>query len=141
MIFLVDCAGLFLPEQDRSFPGEHHAGAIFNRLSLHSGLFPQVAGVFGPCVAGGAYVPGLSDFAPMVSGRSSMFLGGPKLTQAAVGEQIGEQELGGAKVHSEVSGVGDMEVASDEACLDAIRTYLSYLPTNHREMPPLAPSW
>ncbi|MEW6776032.1 MAG: acyl-CoA carboxylase subunit beta [Bdellovibrionota bacterium] len=136
VIFLVDCAGLFLPEQDQSFPDKEHAGGIFYRMSQNSGLFPQVAGVFGPCVAGGAYVPGLADFAPMVAGRASLFLGGPKLTQAAVGEQIGEQELGGAKVHCEVSGIGDMEVESDQACLDSIRRFLSYLPTNFREAPP-----
>ncbi|MCW5830453.1 MAG: acyl-CoA carboxylase subunit beta [Deltaproteobacteria bacterium] len=130
-VFLVDCAGAFLPEQDHVFPDHNHAGDIFNRMSLYSGIFPQVAGVFGPCVAGGGYVPGLADFSPFVKGRSSAFLAGPKLAKAAVGEEISEQDLGGSKVHCELSGVGDLEVESDEACIEAIRKFLSYLPTNH----------
>ncbi len=129
-IFLVDCAGAFLPEQDQVFPDHNHAGDIFNRMSLYSGIFPQVAGVFGPCVAGGGYVPGLADFAPFVKERSSAFLAGPKLAKAAVGEEISEQDLGGSKVHCEISGVGDLEIESDEACIGSIRKFLSYLPTN-----------
>lgn len=138
IVFLVDCAGAFLPEQEDVFPDKDHAGGIFNRMSLNSGLFPQVAGVFGPCVAGGAYIPGLADFVPMVKERSSFFLGGPKLAKAAVGEEIGEQELGGSKVHCEISGQGDIELESDEACIDAIRRFLSYIPTNFEQAPPEA---
>ncbi len=135
-VFLVDCAGAFLPEQDSVFPDHNHAGDIFNRMALYSGIFPQVGGVFGPCVAGGGYVPGLADFAPFVKERASAFLAGPKLAKAAVGEEISEQDLGGSKIHCEVSGVGDMELESDEACIEAIRRFLSYLPTNHRQPAP-----
>ncbi len=135
-VFLVDCAGAFLPEQDQVFPDHNHAGDIFNRMALYSGIFPQVAGVFGPCVAGGGYVPGLADFALFVKERSSAFLAGPKLAKAAVGEDISEQGLGGSRIHCEVSGVGDLEVESDEACIAAIRKFLSYLPTNFTKPAP-----
>src|SRR5690606_38364993 len=89
--------------------------------------------------AGTAYIPGLADFVPMVKGTSSMALGGPYLVKAAVGEDVSEQELGGSKVHCEVSGVADLEVEDDAACMAAIRTYLSFLPAHCEEPPPVRP--
>jgi acetyl-CoA carboxylase carboxyltransferase component len=92
----------------------------------------------GPCAAGTAYIPGLADFVPMVRGRGSMALAGPHLVRAAVGEDVTQEELGGSRVHCRKSGVGDLEVESDEACIDAIKSYLSYFPQHCEEPPPVA---
>jgi acetyl-CoA carboxylase carboxyltransferase component len=114
-------------------------GALFREQIVMSGVVPQVAAMVGPGAAGTAYIPGLADFVPMVKGNSSMALGGPYLVKAAVGEDISEEELGGSKVHCEVSGVGDLELADDPACMDAIRTYLSFMPSHCEEAPPVVP--
>ena len=82
-----------------------------------SGVIPQVAALMGPCAAGTAYIPGLADFVPMVKGRGSMALAGPHLTKAVTGEDVTQEELGGSKVHTKISGVGDLEVKSDEECI------------------------
>ena len=111
-------------------------GALFREQVILSGVVPQVAAMVGPGAAGTAYIPGLADFVPMVKGTSSMALGGPYLVKAAVGEDISEEELGGSKVHCEISGVADLEVADDPACMDAIRSYLSFLPGHCEEPPP-----
>jgi methylmalonyl-CoA decarboxylase subunit alpha len=136
LVILVDSASAYLPEQEDVHSGFRHGGRIFHYLANHSGLFPQVAAMFGWSVAGGAYLPGLADFVPMVKGNSAMFLAGPKLVEAAIGEQISVEDLGGARVHCRQSGVGDLECDGEQACLDAIKRFLSYLPTNHREAPP-----
>ena len=94
----------------------------------------------GPCAAGTAYIPGLADFVPMVRGRGSMALAGPHLVRAAVGEDVTQEELGGSRVHCRKSGVGDLEVESDQACITAIKQYLSYFPLNCEEPPPVRPS-
>ncbi len=91
----------------------------------------------GPCAAGTAYIPGLADFVPMVKGRGSMALAGPHLTKAVTGEDVTQEELGGSRVHTRVSGVGDLEVDSDEDCIAAIKDYLSYMPQNCEQAPPL----
>jgi acetyl-CoA carboxylase carboxyltransferase component len=101
-----------------------------------SGVIPQVAALMGPCAAGTAYIPGLADFVPMVKGRGSMALAGPHLVRAAIGEDVTQEELGGSRVHCRKSGVGDIEVASDEECVDAIKAYLSYFPAHCEEPPP-----
>ncbi len=93
----------------------------------------------GPCAAGTAYIPGLADFVPMVKGRGSMALAGPHLVRAAVGEDVTQEQLGGSRVHCRTSGVGDLEVADDEACIAAIRTYLGFFPSHCEQPPPLAP--
>ncbi len=95
-----------------------------------SGVIPQVAALMGPCAAGTAYIPGLADFVPMVKGRGSMALAGPHLVRAAVGEDVTQEELGGSRVHCRKSGVGDMEVADDEECIERIKQYLSSCPQN-----------
>jgi acetyl-CoA carboxylase carboxyltransferase component len=114
-------------------------GALFREQVILSGVVPQVAAMVGPGAAGTAYIPGLADFVPMVKGTSSMALGGPYLVKAAVGEDVSEEELGGSKVHCEISGVADLEVADDPACMQAIRTYLSFLPSHCEEPPPRRP--
>jgi acetyl-CoA carboxylase carboxyltransferase component len=136
LVILVDSASAYLPEQEEVHSGFRHGGRVFHYLANNSGLFPQVAAVFGQSVAGGAYIPGLADFVPMVAGSSAMFLAGPKLVQAAVGETVSAEELGGAKMHCRVSGVGDLECASEADALGSVRRFLSYLPTNHEGRAP-----
>ncbi len=115
-------------------------GYLFREQSVMSGVIPQVAAMVGPGAAGTAYIPGLADFVPMVKGTSSMALGGPYLVRAAVGEDITEEELGGSKIHCEISGVGDLEVPDDKACMEAIRKYLAYFPSHCEEAPPVVPN-
>ena len=137
MIWLIDSAGARIQEAigSRNFAG---SGLLFREESIMSGVVPQVAAMMGPGAAGTAYIPALADFVPMVKGTSNMALGGPPLVKAVVGEEISAEDLGGSRVHCEISGVGDLEVADDRACLDAIRTYLSYFPSNNTERPPVA---
>jgi acetyl-CoA carboxylase carboxyltransferase component len=90
----------------------------------------------GPCAAGTAYIPGLADFVPMVKGRGSMALAGPHLTKAVTGEDVTQEELGGSRIHTRVSGVGDLEIDSDEECIEAVRSYLSFFPQNCEQPPP-----
>ncbi len=136
LVMLVDSASAYLPEQEDVHSGFRHGGRVFYYLANNSGVFPQVAAVFGWSVAGGAYVPGLVDFVPMVKKQSAMFLAGPKLVKAAVGEEVSEEDLGGARMHCRDSGVGDLECDGEQACLDSIRRFLSYLPTHCDEPPP-----
>ena len=105
-----------------------------------SGVIPQVAALMGPCAAGTAYIPGLADFVPMVKGRGSMALAGPHLVRAAVGEDVTQEELGGSRVHCRKSGVGDLEVADDEECIERIKQYLSFMPQHCEQKPPIARS-
>jgi acetyl-CoA carboxylase carboxyltransferase component len=114
-------------------------GHLFREQITMSGVVPQIAAMVGPGAAGTAYIPGLADFVPMVKGIGSMALAGPALVKAAMGQEIGEQELGGSKVHSEVSGVGDGEYENDAACLGAVKKYLSYFPSSCDEQPPELP--
>jgi acetyl-CoA carboxylase carboxyltransferase component len=116
-----------------------HTGYLFREQVVMSGVVPQVAAMVGPGAAGTAYIPGLADFVPMVKGTSSMALGGPYLVKAAVGEDISEEELGGSRVHCDFSGVGDLEVPDDPSCMEAIRKYLSFMPSHCQEPPPLIP--
>src|SRR5438105_7474304 len=101
-----------------------------------SGVVPLVAAMVGPGAAGTAYIPGLADFVPMVRGTSSMAIGGPYRVKSVVGEDVTEEALGGSKVHTEVSGVADLECADDTACIAAVREYLSYFPSRAGEKPP-----
>ncbi|MFI5296868.1 MAG: acyl-CoA carboxylase subunit beta [Polyangiales bacterium] len=114
-------------------------GFLFREQVIMSGVVPQVAAMVGPGAAGTAYIPGLADFVPMVKGIGSLALAGPALVKAVTGQEIGEQELGGSKVHSEVSGVGDGEVATDSECVDLVRRYLSYFPSSCDDAPPILP--
>jgi acetyl-CoA carboxylase carboxyltransferase component len=134
MVWLLDSAGARIQEAAGSlFAGSGH---LFREEVIASGVVPQVAALMGPCAAGTAYIPGLADFVPMVKGRGSMALAGPHLTKAVTGEDVTQEELGGARVHTRVSGVADLEVDSDESCIAAIRSYLSFFPSNCEEAPP-----
>ncbi len=108
IVWLLDSAGARIQEAVGSAVRRH--GALFREEAIMSGVVPQVAAVMGPCAAGTAYIPGLADFVPMVSGRGSMALAGPHLVRAAIGEDVTPEELGGARVHCRKSGVGDLEV-------------------------------
>jgi acetyl-CoA carboxylase carboxyltransferase component len=134
MLWLLDSAGARIQEASGSlFAGSGH---LFREEVIASGVIPQVAALMGPCAAGTAYIPGLADFVPMVKGRGSMALAGPHLTKAVTGEDVTQEELGGTRVHTRVSGVGDLEVESDEDCIEAIRSYLSFFPSSCEHAPP-----
>jgi acetyl-CoA carboxylase carboxyltransferase component len=135
LIWLLDSAGARIQEAAGSmFAGSGH---LFREEVVMSGVVPLVAAMMGPCAAGTAYIPGLSDFVPMVVGQGAMALAGPHLTKAVTGEDISMEELGGAKVHCRKSGVGDLEVADDRECIDAVKTYLSFFPSNCEQRPPV----
>src|SRR5581483_11902971 len=125
------------PDMISLFAGSGH---LFREQVVLSGVVPQVAAMVGPGAAGTAYIPGLADFVPMVKGIGSLALGGPPLVRAVTGQDITEQDLGGSKVHCEVSGVGDGEFDDDAACIGAVKKYLSYLPSNCDEEPPVVAS-
>src|SRR3989475_1866126 len=134
-IWLLDSAGARIQEAVGSlFAGSGH---LFREEVIMSGCIPLVAGMLGPCAAGTAYIPGLADFVPMVSGQGSMALAGPHLVKAVTGEDVTQEELGGAKIHCRKSGVGDLEVADDRECVEAIKTYLSFFPSNCEQQPPI----
>jgi methylmalonyl-CoA decarboxylase subunit alpha len=135
LIWLLDSAGARIQEATGSlFAGSGH---LFREEVEMSGVVPLVAAMLGPCAAGTAYIPGLSDFVPMVVGQGAMALAGPHLTKAVTGEDISMEDLGGAKVHCRKSGVGDLEVSDDHECIEAVKAYLSYFPSNCEQKPPL----
>ncbi|MCO6479028.1 MAG: acyl-CoA carboxylase subunit beta [Phaeodactylibacter sp.] len=122
IIYLVDSAGVFLPMQDEIFPDKEHFGRIFRNNARMSSLgIPQIAAIMGSCVAGGAYLPIMSDEALIVEGTGSIFLAGPYLVKAAIGENVDKETLGGATTQSEISGVTDYKMPDDQTCLDTIR--------------------
>jgi len=122
IIYLVDSAGVFLPMQDEIFPDKEHFGRIFrNNAQMSSMGIPQIAAIMGSCVAGGAYLPIMSDEALIVEGTGSIFLAGPYLVKAAIGETADKEKLGGAQAQSEVSGVTDYKMPDDKTCLDTIK--------------------
>lgn len=125
IIYLVDSAGVFLPLQEDIFPDKEHFGRIFRNNAVMSSMgIPQISAIMGPCVAGGAYLPIMSDEALIVEGTGSVFLAGSHLVKAAIGENIDNESLGGAVVHSEVSGVTDYKMKSDEECIETIRNLI-----------------
>ena len=142
IVWLVDSGGA------RIDPGSSHAdmislfassGHLFREQVHMSGVVPQVAAMVGPGAAGTAYIPGLADYVPMAKNVGSLALAGPALVKAVTGQDIAEQDLGGSKVHSETSGVGDGEFENDAACVAAAKKYLSYFPSNCDEEPPVLP--
>jgi 3-methylcrotonyl-CoA carboxylase beta subunit len=138
IIYLVDSAGVNLPYQGGVFPGQYGASRIFyyNSIMRRYLKIPQISAVMGPCIAGGAYLPALSDFIVMVDGTSFMGLGGANLVKGATGQTIDNETLGGARTHNELSGVAHYRVADDAACLRKIREFVSELPVK----PPAAVS-
>ncbi len=122
IIYLVDSAGVFLPMQDEIFPDKEHFGRIFrNNAKMSSMGIPQIAAIMGSCVAGGAYLPIMSDEALIVEGTGSIFLAGPYLVKAAIGETVDKETLGGATTQSDISGVTDYKMPDDKTCLETIR--------------------
>lgn len=131
IIYLVDSAGVFLPLQDEIFPDKEHFGRIFRNNAVISAMgIPQISAIMGPCVAGGAYLPIMSDEALIVEGEGSVFLAGAHLVKAAIGETISNEKLGGARVQSNISGVTDYIMKSDEECLETIRSLAGKIGSN-----------
>ena len=138
ILWLLDSAGARIQDATGSmFAG---TGYLFWDQVNMSGVIPQVAAMLGPCAAGTAYIPGLSDFVPMVKETSSMSLGGARLVKAATGEDVTDHDMGGSQVHCYESGVGDLEVEDDAACIAAVKEFLSFLPSNNREQAPVKPT-
>lgn len=131
VIYLVDSGGLFLPLQSESFPGRDHAGRIFFYNARLSAMgVPQIAAVVGPCVAGGAYIPALCDELLMVEGTSGIYLAGPYLVRAAIGERVDSESLGGASTHNRLSGMADYKDPDDRSCLERVRRLAAQWPSN-----------
>lgn len=128
IIYLVDSAGVYLPMQDEIFPDKEHFGRIFRNNAIMSSMgIPQIAAVMGSCVAGGAYLPIMSDESLIVDKTGTIFLAGSYLVKAAIGESIDNETLGGATTHTEISGVCDYKVANDEECLATIRKMMGQI--------------
>ncbi|HEY0679295.1 MAG TPA: acyl-CoA carboxylase subunit beta [Chitinophagaceae bacterium] len=126
IIYLVDSAGVFLPMQDEIFPDKEHFGRIFRNNARMSAMgIPQIAAVMGACVAGGAYLPIMSDETLMVEGNGSIFLAGPYLVKAAIGEDADVEALGGAVTHTEISGIADYKFKTEKECLDQVKRIVS----------------
>jgi len=140
-IYLADSGGAYLPLQGEVFPDRDHFGRIFyNMARMSADGIPQLAAVLGLCTAGGAYVPAMADEVVMVSGNGSIFLGGPPLVQAATGETVTAEELGGADVHCRISGVADYQVEDEASALAKLRELVTRLPMGPSQDPPLEPA-
>jgi methylmalonyl-CoA decarboxylase subunit alpha len=137
LLYLVDAAGGRISEQIKIFPGRLHAGRIFYNEVQLSGVVPQVCILFGPSPAGSAYLPALTDLVIMVDGKASLYVGSPRMVEMAIGEKTTLEELGGARMHCEVSGCGDVLAASDEEAIELAKQYLAYMPSSYRELPPV----
>ncbi len=138
MVYLVDSAGARITEQVQMFPGRRGAGRIFHNQVKLSGVVPQVCVLFGPSAAGGAYIPAFCDIVIMRDGNASMYLGSPRMAEMVIGEKVSLEEMGGARMHTGVSGCAHQLVKSDEEGIETARRYLSYLPTNWQLAPPTA---
>jgi acetyl-CoA carboxylase carboxyltransferase component len=139
IFWLIDSAGARITDQVALFPGRRGAGRIFHNQVKLSGVVPQVCVLFGPSAAGGAYIPAFCDVVIMRDGNASMYLGSPRMAEMVIGEKVSLEEMGGARMHTAVSGCGHFLVESDEEGIAVARRYLSYLPTSWREDPPPAP--
>ncbi|MBS1903328.1 MAG: acyl-CoA carboxylase subunit beta [Bacteroidetes bacterium] len=148
IIYLVDSAGVYLPMQDEIFPDKEHFGRIFRNNAVMSSMgIVQIAAIMGPCVAGGAYLPIMSDEALIVEGTGHVFLAGSALVEAAIGEKIDNESLGGARVHCEISGVTDYKMPNDQVCIETIRSIMDKMGDKPRagfnriaSTPPLLPA-
>jgi acetyl-CoA carboxylase carboxyltransferase component len=139
MVYLVDSAGARITEQVQMFPGRRHAGRIFFNEVRLSGAVPQVCVLFGPSAAGGAYIPAFCDVVIMREGNASMYLGSPRMAEMVIGEKVSLEEMGGAKMHTGVSGCGHFLVGSDEEGIDLCKRYLGFFGSSSDEDPPVAP--
>jgi methylmalonyl-CoA decarboxylase subunit alpha len=136
LVYLVDSAGARITDQIDLFPGRRGAGKIFYNQVQASGHIPQVCCLFGPSAAGGAYIPAFCDVVFMVEGNASMYLGSPRMAEEVIGEKVTLEEMGGAKMHCEVSGCGDLIVQDDKAAIEAAKGYLAYFGQSWRDLPP-----
>ena len=136
LLYLVDSAGARITDQVQMFPGRRGAGRIFfNQVSM-SGQVPQVCLLFGPSAAGGAYIPAFCDVVVMVDGNASMYLGSPRMAEMVIGEKVSLEEMGGAKLHTGISGCGDVLVKTEDEAIAFAKDYLALLPSNWREKAP-----
>src|SRR4051812_26541108 len=140
MVWLVDSAGARITDQVDMFPGRRGAGRIFWNQVRASGSVPQVCALFGPSAAGGAYIPAFCDVVVMVDGNASMYLGSARMVEMVVGEKTTLEEMGGAKMHCTVSGVGHFLAKDEPEAIGIVKDYLSYLPSNWTQLPPTAQS-
>ncbi|HVW26264.1 MAG TPA: acyl-CoA carboxylase subunit beta [Polyangiaceae bacterium] len=138
LLYLVDSAGARITDQVEMFPGRRGAGRIFYNEVALSGKIPQVCLLFGPSAAGGAYIPAFCDVVVMVDGNASMYLGSPRMAEMVIGEKVTLEEMGGAKMHTSVSGCGDVLVKTEEEAIAWAKRYLSYFPGNADGEPPRA---
>jgi acetyl-CoA carboxylase carboxyltransferase component len=138
MLYLVDSAGARITDQVEMFPGRRGAGRIFFNQSQLSGVVPQLCLLFGPSAAGGAYIPAFCDVVFMVDGNASMYLGSPRMAEMVIGEKVTLEEMGGAKMHTSVSGCGDFLVPNELEALELARRYLEFMPQSSAEAPPRA---
>jgi acetyl-CoA carboxylase carboxyltransferase component len=136
IFWLIDSAGARITDQVALFPGRRGAGRIFHNQIKLSGMVPQVCCLFGPSAAGGAYIPAFCDFVIMVDGNASMYLGSPRMAEVVIGEKVSLEEMGGARMHTEVSGCADLLAADDADAIEQAQLIFSYLPTCWREPPP-----
>src|SRR5918997_5613102 len=139
MIYMVDSAGARITDQVQMFPGRRGAGRIFHNEVKLSGKVPQICLLFGPSAAGGAYIPAFCDVVIMREGNASMYLGSPRMAEMVIGEKVTLDEMGGAKMHTGVSGVGTQLAKTDEEGIALAKRWLSYFPSNWTETPPVAP--
>ena len=138
LFYLVDSAGARITDQLDMFPGRRHAGRIFSNQVKLSGAVPQICLLFGPSAAGGAYIPAFCDVVFMVDKNASMYLGSPRMAEMVIGEKVTLEEMGGARMHCEVSGCGDLLAKDERAAIAAARDYLAYLPQRAGEGAPAA---
>ncbi len=139
LVYVVDSAGARITDQVQMFPGRRGAGRIFHNEVRLSGQVPQVCLLLGPSAAGGAYIPAFCDVVIMRDGNASMYLGSPRMAEMVIGEKVTLEEMGGARMHTGVSGCGHFLVKTDEEAIDLARRYLAYMPGNWRAEPPTAP--
>jgi len=137
LLYVVDSAGARITDQVEMFPGRRGAGRIFYYEANLSGKIPQICLLFGPSAAGGAYIPSFCDIVIMVEGNASMYLGSPRMAESVIGEKVTLEEMGGARMHCSVSGVGDFLVKTEEEAIALAKTYLSYFPQNQNSPGPV----
>ncbi|HEY2735196.1 MAG TPA: acyl-CoA carboxylase subunit beta [Polyangiales bacterium] len=138
LLYLVDSAGARITDQIEMFPGRRGAGRIFYNQTQMSGQIPQLCLLFGPSAAGGAYIPAFCDLVIMVDKNASMYLGSPRMAEMVIGEKVSLEEMGGATMHTSVSGCGDLLAKSEDEAIALARRYLSFMPSNAQSLPPSA---
>lgn len=140
LFYLVDSAGARLTDQIQMFPGRRGAGRIFYHQANLSGQVPQICLLFGPSAAGGAYIPAFCDIVILVEGNASMYLGSPRMAESVIGEKVSLEEMGGARMHCSVSGVGDFLAKDEPEAIALAKQYFAYLPQNEGEAAPVTPA-